>query len=895
MLETFREIMSKPGENEELIALNEQYQYAIDTATLVSKTDKHGIITYVNDNFCELSGYSREELLGQSHSLVRHPKSKASVFKKMWSDLKAKKVWSGTLQNRKKDGSSYYVKASIFPILSKSGEIVEYMAIREDVTAIILHEKKLKAQRQRLHKILDNQESIVALTTIDGHIKFLNKKFFDCFDFKDIDDFTSKHECMCELYTDEKGNIVGCDITNCLSHTSHNGIECVNSELVQQEHLVDKHGNVLTFRIRTKQISNNAEEMFVITLTDITEIESARLRAEEAKNAKSDFLANMSHEIRTPMNGIIGFAGLLHESNLTEEQRHYIEIIESSANMLLGVVNGILDFSKIEQGKMELELVETNLFRMMEFLYMNYLPTVREKNVSYYLNLDFNIAECLKANELHLKQVLSNLINNAIKFTEEGQDIYITASLISDNGTSQRIEFAVVDTGMGISELRQQKIFEAFAQEDSSTTRKFGGTGLGLSISSSLVGLMGGKIDLKSQKDKGSAFSFILELEKCEQSVPRLADLLKGHTIQLLENSQDSDQVRAYLDAYGIESELLSLEKLSEENSKIMIMFDEKEAIALHRELKEDDTLLICIDSHSQHMHPSSRLQMINCYHRCSTRLYNILYQYALGSQTSMVESDTFEGTGLRIMVVEDNEVNQILIKEMLAKYGIKPYVANDGQEAVLYAENEKYDLIFMDINMPVMNGVEATKQIMKEASINKSTPIVALTSNVLPDDIQKFKDAGMQKHISKPVKNSALSALLCELFPGRAKEQKIEFSDSEIADSLDKASTVLELPTDVINMLLEKFLATTEHILVQMRAAEKENAYNELRSQAHKLKGASSSLCLEKITTVIADMERASKEEYNYANAIEKLQTLFERIQDYHAQKIKRDPNESQ
>ena len=884
---TTQDLDEQSRENEALITLHEQYKHAIDMATLVSKTDPKGIITYANDKFCQLSGYTMGELIGQPHNIVRHSESESSVFKEMWKDIQAKKMWSGIIQNRKKDGSSYYVKASIFPILDANGEITEYMAIREDLTSIVLNEKKLESQQKRLSNILDNQESIVALTTKDGRVKSLNKKFFDSFDFKDMEDFTRQHECICELYTDEKGSPLGCDATGCLSHVCLNGLEHDNKEVVQQEYLVDDMGEVRTFRIRTKQISNNEEEMYVLTLTDITEIESARLRAEEAKDAKSDFLANMSHEIRTPMNGIIGFAGLLHESELSEEQRHYLEIIETSASMLLEVVNGILDFSKIEQGKMELDPVDTNLFRTMEFLYMNYLPIVQEKNISYYLNVDLNISECLKSDELHLKQVLSNLINNAIKFTEEGHDIYITASLINDSSSSQRIKFSVEDTGMGISELRQEKIFEAFAQEDSSTTREFGGTGLGLSISSSLVGLMGAKINLESQKDKGSAFSFVLELEKCEASVPRLADLLGKQNIQLLENTQDSDQVKAYLDVYGIESTLLSIGKLSEKNSNIMIMFNEQEAIALHRELKAEDALLVCIDPDSTLMHPSSRLQMVNCYHRCSTRLYNILYQYATVSHTSTSISDAFDGSDLQVMVAEDNEVNQMLIKELLAKYRIIPYIVKNGEEAVSYSQNDKFDLILMDINMPVMNGLEATKKIREESSLNKTTPIVALTSNVLPDDVERFMEAGMQNHIAKPVKNSELNALLVRLFPEKEKDKEVGITASEIQENLDKASSILELPSEIIGKLLQKFLATTEQIITQMRVAEKDKAYDELRSQAHKLKGASSSLCLDKITTIVVEMENSVEQgDYNYAKAIEKLQILLDEIKKYHTQK---------
>jgi PAS domain S-box-containing protein len=353
---TTRELNEQLVENRNLMALLEQYKDALDKSTLVSKTDTRGIITYSNSRFCELSGYTEAELIGQPHSIVRHPDTSKSVFEGMWKQLQAKEIWTGMLQNRKKDGTSYYVHATIFPIFDENGEVFEYMALREDLTSMIMYEKNLEEQRKRLHQILDNQDSIVVLTTKAGRVEFLNKKFFDYFNFKNIDEFLIQHECICELFVDEKGDYLGCGI-DCL----HDGLDNSTDDAMQQEHMVDKDGNILTFRIGTKSVFVDGDAMLLLTITDITEIEHARLKAEEAKKSKSDFLANMSHEIRTPMNGIIGFAGLLSESNLSEEQRQYLDVIQNSTSMLLDVVNGILDFSKLEQGMMKVDLTSANL------------------------------------------------------------------------------------------------------------------------------------------------------------------------------------------------------------------------------------------------------------------------------------------------------------------------------------------------------------------------------------------------------------------------------------------------------------------------------------------------------------------------------------------------------
>ena len=876
---TTRELNEQLHENRSLITLLEQYKDALDKSTLVSKTDRQGIITYSNSRFCELSGYSEAELLGQPHSIVRHPDTPKSVFEGMWKQLKAAQIWTGMLQNRKKDGSSYYVHATIFPIVDENGEVFEYMALREDLTSMIMYEKSLEEQQLRMHQILDNQDSIVALTTKEGHVRFLNKKFFDYFNFKDLDDFLSWHECLCELFVDSKGGTIGCG-----SDCNLDGLNNDISKPSQKEYILDKNGNVLTFRIGTKSLILDGQEMVLSTLTDITEIEHARLKAEETKNAKSDFLANMSHEIRTPMNGIIGFAGLLSESELNEEQRQYLDVIQNSASMLLGVVNGILDFSKLEQGKMEVDLSSVNLFREMEYLYMNNLLVTQEKSLKYHLDVDFGIDECLYADALHLKQVLSNLINNAIKFTPEGEELSIRAKLIEENEASQQIEFSVEDTGVGISKERQEKIFEAFAQEDTSTTREFGGTGLGLSISSSLVGLMGGEIDLSSTKDEGSKFSFTLKLDRCQSGGGKIQELLGEERIQLLENTQDSDQVSAYLDMFNVQTNMLSIEKLKNRESDIIIVFDEKEALALHEAWNEEQTLLICIDSSSELMLPYTNFQMINCYHRCSTRLYNILYQFAQSQSDEPEVRSSFDGSNLRVLVAEDNDVNQMLIAELLNKYAISSLIVDNGKEAVKCAKDERFDLILMDINMPVMNGVEATKRILQEAVKNQNTPIVALTSNVLEEDIERFKEAGMYAHIGKPVNSNDIHTLLTDLFQTQKRTKESEVSALESKTSLEKAAVLLELPSDIMYSLFKKFLVTTGLILEEMHKAEESKSLDDLIAQAHKLKGASSSLCMYKITDLADEIENAARKDkaYDYAGSIRQLHIFLDNLKAY-------------
>ena len=877
---TTSELDKQLQENNSLIMLLEQYKDALDKSTLVSKTDTRGIITYSNSRFCELSGYSESELVGKPHSIVRHPDTPKATFEEMWRQLKNKQIWSGMLQNRNKDGSSYYVHATIFPILDEFGEVFEYMALREDLTSMILYEKNLEEQQERLHQILNNQDSIVVLTEPSGKVIFLNKKFFDCFHFKDINDFLDQHECICELFTDEKGKV------NRYDKECHlEGFDAEGEEQFQQVHILDRQKEVLTFRVGTKSIILDNKRVYLSTLTDITEVEAARIRAEEAKNAKADFLANMSHEIRTPMNGIIGFTALLGEGSLNEEQRHYLEIIQNSADMLLNVVNNILDFSKIEQAKLQVEFVNFNLFREMEYLYMNYLASAQEKGLSYHLDVDRKIDECLYMDGMHLKQVISNLVNNAIKFTPQGESVHIRVSLVEDENSFQKIAFSIEDTGIGISSDRQSKIFESFSQEDTSTTREYGGTGLGLSISASLVSLMEGEISLESKKYEGSTFSFVLRVEKCKTAALRIGQFLKGCEVQVLEDPKMNEHVCEYLTAHAIKNRVSSINKLKSEKSDAIIMFDITEAIGLHQKAGEAP-FVVCIDNKAELSHLSSSLQTINCYHRCSTRLYNVLYQHAaLSLDTSAVVTETFDGSRIRVLVAEDNEVNQMLIKEILGKYSVSSIIVDNGEEAFERAQKENFDLILMDINMPIMNGVDAAKKIMSGSVINANTPIVALTSNVLEEDVSGFMKVGMYAHLGKPIKNSDIYELLSELFePKPSQDVLLSMSNEEIGQSLQEAGILLELPNDVMLSLLQKFLLTTEDILQQMQQADKEQDFDALVAQAHKLRGSSSALCFHKIKDISVEIEKAARKEkkLGYMDAIKQLYSFYEDIQNY-------------
>ena len=861
-------------------------------------TDNRSTISLTNPAFHQLFGYLASETTGQPLGLTV-PDDEREKIRQEFVALTAADTVHRIAKRRHKSGKLLDVEVHIVP-LDVQGRELEFLILYQDISQRVESEKAIRDSEELFRTLSSAAPVGIFVADEEGRRSYLNGRWLEMAGASEAEaiGFGWKEY----IHADDREGMV----REYLAATAAGGV------FTSSYRIVSKTGRCTLVETIAREIprAEGAGRRYIGAVQDVTERAEAAQRLREAKEAaeaasvaKSEFLANMSHEIRTPMNGILGMTELTLDTELTQEQREYLDMVKSSTESLLGIINDILDFSKIEAGRLELEHVAFSLMDCIESALQPLAMRAQEKGLELAWSLYPGAPEWVFGDPTRLRQVLVNLAGNAIKFTRAGS-VTVRVERGDLSGREDRLTFSVSDTGIGIPPEKHRAIFESFSQADSSTTREFGGTGLGLSISARLVKLMGGQMELSSAMGRGSTFSFSANLPIAAappSAAPRVFPELAGKSVLVVDDNDVNLHLLArllpqwgllpVLAASGASAVELYARAAGEGRPFCAVLMDRNmpgmngyECAEKIRQMETADNTAILMLSSSPTPQDRERAASLNISHYLTRPMRRMALHRALleALHVSAGELDHAKEVSaeaakvaMRLLLVEDNLANQKLAMRLLQKMGHEVALAVNGKQATEMVEREKFDVVLMDIQMPVMSGLEATQII--RASKNprvRSVPIVAMTANAMAGDAEKYLEAGMDGYISKPIRRDVLTTELKRFSgqtgPGpeappathgapRAMDESFNdsFNDSfNFGELLDRVDNDRELLKELLEIFQKDFPAHRQELQDAVAAGDMKRVAN----TGHTLKGMFANLAAGRAASLAANVERLGK-----------------------------------
>ena len=866
-----------------LVAERDFTSAVLDTAgSLVIVTDRASRIERFNRAAEKVSGYAAADMLGRSLiDALMPPESVTAVRAELAAAVAAEFPRHYEYELVTADGGRRMVSWDVTCLVDDAGAITHLVATGTDITEQRRAAEALRISTEWLEGILEHTTTRITVKDDEGRYLLVNRAW------KEANGVDATGRTDAELFEPEVVEPV---------RRSDEEVWSTGRTVEYERTVGESTALVVKFPLR-----DEAGEIYAIgsVATDITERNRALAEARAASEAKSDFVANMSHEIRTPLNGVIGMLELLGDTPLSEEQRSLVGTAVSSGDALLAVINDVLDFSKIEAGKLELEERAFDPRDVVESTGAMLAPQAHAKGVELTLFVGDTVPGTLRGDEHRVRQVMTNLLANAIKFTDVGEVSVRVEADRPDDGTA-RLRVQVSDTGIGIAPQQLAQLFEPFTQADTSTTRRFGGTGLGLAITRRLVSIMGGELGADSEPGRGSTFRFEITLVVLDTERPsrRTRAGLPGDTRVLVvdDNATNREIVRAYLrdrvavcdDADGGAVALARLEAAAREGRPY-------DLVLLDSEMPEMSGADVARAVRSQPLLNASRLVMLTSsgttgadagVERSLTKpirraalletLADVMNDTGRAEPEAATEAPSVSARG-RVLVAEDNPVNQLVIETMLRRRGFAVDIANDGLEAIEQLDPERHGAVFMDCQMPELDGYEATARIRADEPRGRHVPIVAMTAHAFAGDRERCLRAGMDDYLSKPLRAQDLDAVLERWLGARPSDG----GRDGLIDG-ERMSSLLSLGPDLAAKLLDVFARTTPAVLEELRAAVEGGEDEARRALGHKLRGSAETVGAQRLSELARqlelgdDVEAAAAElEPVYRGTLDELQRL--------------------